>query len=300
MMSNEKTNLHKRIESGGSIVMAEVIPPQSLGVEQIRALAKRFDGRVHALGVSDNHDQIHMSVLAMSSLILAEGVEPVMHMVTRDRNRVALTSDGLGARALGVRNILCTSGTHQSLLPFEDAKSVFDIDATLLIQSFRDLDTTAADGTQAPLCLGAVASPYADPLELQLRRLEQKVSVGAQFMITHPVFDLDRFFRWWNEVTARGLHKHAAFLAGIKILTDAEAAKAYREKRPSPMVPDEVVNRLESKDNKRACRAEGIKIALETIEKLSAADGLRGFEVVCDDDTEASLEVLESLKKKLG
>ena len=305
-MRQEITNLQKRIESGGPIIIAEITPPQSLGGAKIRTMAKGFAGKVHALGVSDNRDGIRMSALAAASLIRAEGVEPIMHMVTRDRNRVALLSDCIGAFTLGIGNILCTSGTHQSLLPFGDAKSVFDIDATLLLKSCKELEKNAAvsgdDGSGGPahLCLGAVASPFADPLELQLRRLDQKISAGAQFMVTHPVFDLDRFFAWWKEVTARGLQKKAAFIAGVKILTDAESAKAFAEKRPVPLVPDPIIERLASPSDKRGSRAEGIAIAFETIEKLSAADGLRGFEIVCDDDHEAAIEVLERLKSKLG
>ena len=297
--------LQKRIESGKLIILSEIAPPMSSDPEQVRALARRFAGKVHALGVSDNKDGVAMSALAAASLVAEEKVEPVLHMATRDRNRTALISDFLGARALGVRNFLCTSGTHQALLSFRSAKNVFDIDATVLLQSLAGLGKNAAivgeqniDGPGS-YCLGAVVSPYADPVELQLPRLAQKVFVGARFIVTHPVFDLDRFKAWWNEVTQRGLHAKAAFIAGIKVLTDANTAKAFAEKRPAPMVPDAILQRIVSKTDANSCRAEGIKIAFETIEKLSAMDGLRGFEVVCDDDPGAATEVLDGLKSRL-
>jgi methylenetetrahydrofolate reductase (NADPH) len=305
-MQQEKTKLQSRIESGKQILVAEISPPRSSDASLVSSLAKRFVGHVHALGVSDNRDGVRMSALAAASIVAAEGVEPVLHMTTRDRNRAGLVSDCLGAHALGIRNILCTSGTHQSLQPFHTAKNVFDIDATILLQSLKGLGKDASIvgeeniDSHVSYCLGAVASPFADPLELQLPRLAQKIFVGAQFLITQPVFDIDRFFTWWKEVTKRSLQEKSAFIAGIKVLTDSASAKAYAEKRPLPLITDAVIKRLLSQPDAKKCRQEGIKIALETVEKLSEAQGLRGFEIVCDKDLDASLEILDSLKSKLG
>jgi methylenetetrahydrofolate reductase (NADPH) len=304
-MPQEKTALQKRIESGNPVIIAEIAPPKSLDAASIRAMAKWFAGKVHALGVSDNRDSIRMSAMAAASIVLAEKIEPILHMVTRDRNRIALLSDCIGAQAIGIHNILCTSGTHQSLLPVDDAKNVFDFDATLLLQNCRNLqndvsfvDEKAANG-QARLCMGAVASPFADPMELQIARIAQKINAGAQFLVTPPLFDLDRFSKWWKEVTARGLHQKAAFIAGIKVLTDVSSAREYAAKRPVPMVPDSVISRLASKEDPSACRTEGIAIAAETIQKLSDQKGIRGFEIVCDEELDASLELLDSLKSQL-
>jgi methylenetetrahydrofolate reductase (NADPH) len=304
-MQQEKTKLQDRIESGKQIILSEIAPPMSPDASLVRTLAKRMAGHVHALGVSDNRDGVHVSALAAASIVAAEGVEPVMHMTTRDRNRAALISDCLGAHALGVRNILCTSGTHQSLLPFHGAKNVFDIDATILLQSIRGLEKNASIvgieniNAHVSYCLGAVASPFADPVELQLPRLAQKIFVGAQFLITQPVFDVDRFLAWWKEVTARSLHEKSAFIAGIKVMTDAASAKVYAEKRPVPLISDAIIKRLASQQDAKKCRQEGIKIALETVEKLSAAQGLRGFEIVCGEDQDAALEILDTLKSDL-
>ena len=300
-MPYEKSNLQKRIKSRKQIVLAEIAPPQSADGARVRAAAKSFSGKVHALGVCDNRDGVRMSALAAASIILSEGVEPVLHITTRDRNRTALISESLGAQAMGIKNVLCTSGTHQSLLPFHAAKNVYDIDATILLQSLKGLEKNASivgeksiDG-HMPFCLGAVASPYADPIELQLPRLAQKIFAGAQFVITQPIFDFDRFGLWWKEVTNRGIPGKAAFIAGIKVLISGESAKAYAEKRPLPMVPEAMITRLASKSDTQGGRKEGIKIALETIEKLSTINGLRGFEIACDDDHEVALEILESL-----
>ncbi len=305
-MQEDKTNLLKRIESGKPIILAEITPPKSPDASVVRILAKRFAGKVHALGVSDNRDGVHVAALAAASIISSEGVEPVLHMTTRDRNRAALVSDCLGAFTLGIRNILCTSGTHQSLQPFHSAKNVYDIDATVLLQSIRGLEKNASIvgeeniDVHVSYCLGAVASPYADPIELQLPRLAQKIFAGAQFLMTQPVFDVDRFLIWWKEVMGRGLHTKAAFIAGIRVLTDPEKAKVYSEKRPQPFVPVDVFKRLAAQPDAKKQHAEGVKIALETVERLSSAQGLRGFEIVCEEDHDAAVEILDTLKSKLG
>ncbi len=240
-----------------------------------------------------------MSALAAASFIAAEGVEPLLHVVTRDRNRIALISDCLGASALGIGNILCTSGTHQTLGKCRVAKNVFDIDSVHLLESLSGLSKDASivgeDAIEdcGTFCLGAVAAPYADPAELHLMRLSKKVSAGAQFMITQPVFDVDRFKAWWEKVTSRGLHEKAAYVAGIRPLLDADGAKAYAGQRPNPMVPDSVIEALQSKPDKTAQREAGIEIAVETVKRLEELAGLRGFEVCVDGDADAALEIIE-------
>jgi methylenetetrahydrofolate reductase (NADPH) len=303
-MSHEKSFLQKRITSGKPVVLAEIAPPSSSEVAEVKTLAAAFAGRVHCLGVSDNREGVTMSALAAASIIRSEGIEPVLHMTTRDRNRSALVADFLGAQALGIRDILCTSGTHQTLGPFRSAKNVFDIDSTILLQTFRNLGSDASlvgadrlDGA-VPMCLGAVASPYADPIELQLPRLARKIFLGAQFIITHPVFDLDRFGIWWNEVTKRGLHRNAAFIAGIRVLTGGDSAALFAARRPQPQVTDAILKRLSGKSAEKA-RAEGIAVAIETIGKLSALDGIRGFEIISDEDPAAAVDVLQTLKSEL-
>jgi methylenetetrahydrofolate reductase (NADPH) len=305
-MQNEKTNLQKRIEAGKQIVLAEVSPPKSANGDAMTALAKKFAPQVNALGIGDNREGVGMAALAAAALVNSAGVEPILHVTTRDRNRAALAADCLGAHALGVRNLLCTSGTHQTLLGFKSAKNVFDIDPIQLLSTLKNLDKNATllgeEKIEGPLsfCLGGVASPFADPLELQVAKLAQKVSVGAQFLITQPVFDLDRFASWWSEISKRGLQAKTAIIAGVKVFTDAKTTKAFAEKRPLPLVPVTLLDRLASKSGADKMRAEGIRIALETIEKLSALEGLRGFEISCDEDHDAAVEVLNSLKSYKG
>jgi methylenetetrahydrofolate reductase (NADH) len=298
-MTRDKTNLQELIESGKPILLAEVSPPLDGDAEVVRQTARRYKGKVHALGVSDNRDRVCMSALAAAVLVKAEEVEPILHVITRDRNRIALISDFLGAQALGIGNMLCTTGTHQTLGSFRAAKNVFDIDSTQLLQAYANLATdaglvgeTAING-HGPVCLGAVASQDADPAQLQIMRLVKKVAAGARFMITQPVFDLERFSSWWKEVTAQSIHEKAAFLAGIEILTDAEAAQALAQRRPAPLIPAAVLERLGSQSDKGAQRAVGIEIAVATIRQLSDITGLRGFEIRCGQDHDAVLEVIE-------
>jgi methylenetetrahydrofolate reductase (NADPH) len=240
-----------------------------------------------------------MSALAAASLVAAEGVEPILHVTTRDRNRIALASECLGAHALGVRNLLCTTGTHQTLGSCRGARNVFDIDSIQLLRMCDDLPSSravlGADGLQCAgsFCLGAVAAPYADPLEMQVARLAKKAAAGAKFLITQPVFDLERFETWWNEVTRAGIHERVAILVGIQPLTDAEGAKAWAETSPRPMIPDAVLARLSSRPDASAQRAAGIELACETIERLSELEGLRGFEIRSDGDDDAAIEVIE-------
>ena len=296
-MAEATTGLQKRIESGEPLLLAELSPPTGGDPAPLREAARRYAGKVHAVGISDNRDRVSMSALAAASLVAAEGVEAILHVITRDRNRIALVSDYLGARALGIGNLLCTTGVHQTLGRFRAAKNVFDVDSTQLLRIYTDL---SADGSvvgeerieaAGPVCLGGVANPYADPLPMQLIRLAKKVSAGARFLITQPVFDVERFSVWLKEVTQRGLHEEAAIVAGIRPLGNAEAARAFAGQRPSPMVPEAVLERIASGADRRSQRAAGIEIAVETIERLSAMEGLRGFQIGGDDG--AALETIE-------
>jgi methylenetetrahydrofolate reductase (NADPH) len=303
-MEHEQTVLGQRIASGKPLLLAEISPPQGSDAAAVRQVARKCAGKVHAVGVSDNRDHVSMSALAAASLVAAEGVEPILHVVTRDRNRIALVSDALGAQALGIRNLLCTSGTHQTLGSFHDAKSVYDIDSVQLLQTYSNLSSDAAlvgensIAGAGPFCLGGVASPDADPLELQIVRLTKKAGNGAQFLITQPVFDVDRFDRWWKEVTRRGLQKRVAVVAGIRPLLSAKEAEELSTKRPSPQIPEATLKRLGSNNDAATARAAGIAVAVETIQRLAKCEGLRGFQVCIDGDVDAALEVID--KASLG
>lgn len=298
-METGMTSLQQRIEAGKPLLLAEMSPPQGSDPAAVRAVAQRFAGKVHAVGVSDNRDRVAMSALAAATLISAEGVEPILHMITRDRNRIALVSDALGARALGLRNVLCTSGGHQTLGDFRASRNVFDVDPVQLLQAFHgttvngSFPAKAAVAAAGPFCLGAVASPYADPLELQVIRLAKKHAAGACFFITQPIYDLERFQHWWDAVVRRGLHEKAAFVAGIRPLQSAQQAAELHQQRPSPRIPQTILDRLSAPSAAAAQHDAGIRTAVETIERLRALPGLRGFQVCGDGSVDAALEVIE-------
>jgi methylenetetrahydrofolate reductase (NADPH) len=228
-----------------------------------------------------------------------EGVEPILHVVTRDRNRIALVSECLGAVALGIHNILCTTGTHQTLGPARAAKNVFDLDSIQLLQAYANLAADAAFvGEQrfenaGPFCLGAAVSQHADPPEMQMMRLAKKIEAGAQFAITQPVFDVERFEAFWADVAERGFHKEVAVLAGIRLLSGADAAKAIAATRPDPKVPGDIFERLSAKADAATQQAEGVAIAVETIQRLSQTPGLRGFAISGDGNDAAALSVIQ-------
>lgn len=298
-MAETETLFQARIASGKPVLVVEIAPPKSGNPASLREIAKRYAGKVHAIGVNDNRDGIRMSALAASGIIATEGMDPILHIVTRDRNRVALISECLGAQALGVRNMLCTSGAHQTLGVCPAAKNVYDIDSIQLLDTLAKLGTGGSavckesfDGA-GPFCLGGVAAPFADPLELQLMRLAKKVKAGAKFLITQPVYDLERFKAWWEQVVQRGLHTKTAILAGIQPLLDAYAAKAFAASRPAPLIPQNVLDRLATAGDKAAQRAAGIALSAETIQQLSALEGLRGFQICAEGDDTAALEIIE-------
>ncbi len=304
-MIEQATSLHERILRGKTILLAEISPPRGVDPARVRDAVRRLTGKVHALGVSDNRERVAMSALAAASLVAAEGLEPILHVATRDRNRIALVSEALGAQALGIRNLLCTSGTHQTLGHFRAAKNVYDVDSIQLLKTYAGLPSDGGllgeegglDGA-GPFCLGAAAAPDADPLELQISRLVKKTRAGAVFLVTQPVFDLERFDAWWQEVVRRGIHEKVAVLAGIQPLTSGPLADAQAGKRPLPRIPESMLQRIVSESDPAARRARAIEIAVETIGRLSSFRGLRGLSISGDGDLEAALKVIE--KSGLG
>ncbi len=295
-MNTKHSTFKDLIQSGDTVVTVELMPPASGVPEAFKETVGRMKGRVHAVGISDNRTRIGMSALAAASLAASAGVTPIMHMVTRDRNRIALLSDLMGAQALGIANLLVTTGTHQTLGRFRAAKNVFDIDSIQLLKECSGKGTILENGASpAGLCVGATAAPFADPAALQLVRLGKKVSVGASFVVTQSVFDTDRFADWWRSVTAKGLQEKTAVIAGIQALLTPDEVAAATAKRPDPRIPETTLKRLSGASN---LRGEGIAVAVETIKKLRSVKGLRGFDIRCDGDPDAALEIID--KSGLG
>jgi methylenetetrahydrofolate reductase (NADPH) len=224
-----------------------------------------------------------MSSLAGSLFCLREGLEPIMQIVCRDRNRIAMQSDVLGASSLGIRNILCLSGDHQSFGTQPDAKNVFDVDSTqelMMFSRMRDrseLWSGHSLKTAPELFLGCVANPFGDPKDLHMMRLMNKSAAGAQFVQTQPVFDIAVFEEWMAEVVKNRIHEKTKIIAGVLPIKNRNTAKRLAHDVPGLSVPGDIVERMSSAADEEA---EGLKIAAETIESVRKIKGISGIHIM--------------------
>jgi methylenetetrahydrofolate reductase (NADPH) len=239
-----------------------------------------------------------MSSLAACSLLLSRGLEPVLQVVVRDRNRIALQADILGASAIGIKNILCLSGDHQCFGNQPQAMGVFDLDSIQLVQTVKNMrdQGTVLGGeslTKSPqLFIGAAANPFADPLELRVIRLAKKIRAGADFIQTQCVYNLQRFQEWMNMIRGKGLTEQVSILAGVTPLKSAGMARYMRDKVAGMDIPDEVITRIEGVPKGKQ-RKEGIQICVETIQRLKEMQGIKGFHVMAIEWEEAVGEIVE-------
>jgi methylenetetrahydrofolate reductase (NADPH) len=224
-----------------------------------------------------------MSSLAGCLLLMQTGAEPVLQMVVRDRNRLALQSDILGAAALGIRNVLCLAGDHQRLGNHPTAAGAYDIDPIQLIQMIKTLrdDHRVESGEtitgEVPLYIGTVAHPFAEPLELHMITLAKKIRAGADFIQTQAIYELPRFMAWMDKVREQGLHEKAHILASVLPIKSVEMARRMRSGVPGMRLPDELVERIERAAD---AKAEGIRICVETIEQLKRVPGVHGIHIM--------------------
>ncbi len=277
------SRLQQIFENGAFAVTAEIGPPMSADKENVIEKAKELKPYADAANVTDNQTSIvRMSSLAGSVLALGEGVEPIMQMTCRDRNRIAIQSDLLGAWALGVRNILCLSGDHQSFGNDRGAKNVYDIDSVQLVKALADMRDEgkfmSGKVSKHPpqFFIGTTANPFADPFELQLIRLKKKIDAGARFVQTQAIYDLDKFEEWMKAVREMGLHKKAFIQAGVMVNKSARSIE-MTQKVPGMSIPDELVTRMK---NASDVQEEGKKIVLESIERLKKIEGIAGLHIM--------------------
>jgi methylenetetrahydrofolate reductase (NADPH) len=278
------SNLESVLEAGRFAVTAEIGPPKSASATAVRKKTRLLKGCADAFNLTDNQTAIvRLSSMASSVVCIQEGIEPIMQMTCRDRNRIAMQSDLLGAASLGVKNVLCISGDHQTFGNQREARNVYDLDPVQQLMVFRGMrDLGQVWGGDAleerpQLFLGAAANPFADPFEFRVARLAKKVSAGADFVQTQAIFDLERFERFMTLVRERGLDRKTHILAGVVPLKSANAAKFMKTKVSGMSVPDEVVERMKAAaDPKR----EGIKICVESIERLRSMEGVHGIHIM--------------------
>jgi methylenetetrahydrofolate reductase (NADPH) len=277
--------LESVLRSGGFAVTAELGPPKGVDVAAIRRKIDILKGWVDAANVTDNQTAVvRLSSIATSAILVREGLEPVVQMVARDRNRIAIQSDILGAAALGVRNVLCLSGDHQGAGSEPGAANVYDIDSVQMLavlKGLRDEGRFAGGGEvggRPPLFLGAAWSPAADPQEIRVARLDKKVRAGAQFVQTQGVFDVDAFRGAVGRAGDAGLLDKVFVLAGIIPLKSAGMARHMAREVPGVSIPDAVVARLAAAG--KAAREEGTRIAVETIQAVREIPGVRGVHIM--------------------
>ncbi len=278
------TNLEKVLESSRFAVTAEAGPPKGTSAAVIQRKGELLRHCCDAVNVTDNQTAIvRMSSLAGCTLLKQQGVDPVMQIVCRDRNRIAIQSDVLGAVAMGVGNVLCLSGDHQKFGNHPTAKGVFDIDSIQLIQTLKRMrdEKKFLSGDdisgEVPLFIGAVANPYADPFEFRVARLAKKVKAGADFIQTQAVYNIVKFARWMEMVTDRGWDKEVHILAGVIPIRSVGMARYMRDYVSGVSVPDEIITRMEEA---KSAKEEGLKIALEIIEQLKEIPGIHGIHIM--------------------
>ncbi|KPL22771.1 MAG: methylenetetrahydrofolate reductase [Phycisphaerae bacterium SM1_79] len=279
------SRLEKVLTADKFAVTAELGPPQNANPEAIKKKAQYCLNNVDGANITDNQTAIvRMSSIAAASIAISCGVEPVVQMVCRDRNRIAMQSDILGAAALGVKNFLCLSGDHQKFGNHPQAANVFDIDSMQLIamiKKMRDdkqfLSGDAIKEHEPRLFIGAVENPFADPFEFRVLRLAKKIEAGADFIQTQCVFDVDKFSKWMELVVEAGLHKKVYILAGLTPVRSAKALIYMKNEVAGMSIPDELIKRMESA---KEPKEEGIKICLEMIESVKKIDGVSGIHLM--------------------
>jgi methylenetetrahydrofolate reductase (NADPH) len=294
-----ESRLRKILKAGHFAVTAECGPPKGADPEVLRGKGKILKGYVDSVNVTDNQTGVvRLSSLASCAILRSEGLDPVLQMVTRDRNRIALQSDVLGASALGIRNILCLSGDHQSLGNQKEAKGVFDIDSMQLLRAVRGMrDEGVILGgdklsTRPDLFIGAVENPFGDPQSYRVRRLAKKMRAGAEFIQTQCIYNLSLFREFTTQVRDAGLADKVYLLGGVTPLKSARMAEYMKKNVAGMDIPDEIIDRMKGVPAGEQ-RAEGIRIAVETIHSLREMKGVSGVHIMAIEWEEAVPEIVE-------
>lgn len=313
------SNLEKILRGGHFAVTGELGPPQSADGEVIREKAALLKGYCDAVNITDNQTAIvRMSSIGAGTIVVQEGLEPVIQMTCRDRNRLAIQSDLLGAYALGMRNLLCLTGDHQSFGNHPESKNVFDMDSVQLVQAVANMRDEcifqcgdAFKGIEPRFFVGAAAAPFADPIDFRPYRLAKKVNAGADFIQTQLVYDVDAFAQYMEKVRELGLHEKTFILAGVGPLKSPGMARYMKNNVPGILVPDEIIKEMNAagapwagkkkeeltKEDKKARSAAwkeaGINICIDLIQKLRAIEGVAGVHIMAIEWERAVKPIVE-------
>ena len=295
-----KKSFKDQLSSGEFVVTAEYLPKAASEDTSVKDAVKALQDVPSAVNVADNPFGAVMSSLAASVILAQSGIEPIYQIVTRDRNRIAMQSDLLGAAALGIRNVLCLSGYHQTLTEYPESANVYDLDSSQLIRLVTNMREQGRllNGEQIsgafPVTVGAVANPFLKPVELGILRLAQKVEAGANFIQTHPVFDVDAFGIWLAEVKKAGIADKATILAGVLPLASAAEAEELEKKYTEISIPADILERLRAAGDVQAQKKAGLAICVEIAGKLKNMNGLKGIHFLSGGKEEMLPEILSA------
>jgi methylenetetrahydrofolate reductase (NADPH) len=300
MNTTTPSKLEKIIAAGHLAVTSECGPPRDGRADVVGKKAELLKNHVDAINVTDNQTAVvRQCSLASCIRLKLMGLEPVLQMVTRDRNRIALQSDLLGATAFGIHNVLCLTGDHQRFGDHPSSINVFDMDSTRLIQTVKLMrdDGRLLGGHEMAegrprMFIGAAENPFADPFEIRVLRLAKKAAAGVQFIQTQCIYNMQKFKKWMQGVREMGLHEKVAILAGLTPMKNVGMAKYMKNRVPGIDVPDDIIKRLAGVPKEKQAD-EGIQICLEQIEELKQEEGIRGFHIMAIEWEEKVPDIVE-------
>ncbi len=315
------TTLERMLKAGHFAVTGELGSPQSAHGEEIRAKAALLKGYADGVNLTDNQTAIvRISSIAAGAILVQEGLEPIIQMTCRDRNRLAIQADLLGAYALGMRNLLCLTGDHQIFGNHPTAKHVFDIDSIQLVQMVADMRDKKVfqcgdefKGIEPRFFVGAASAPLADPLDFRPYRLAKKINAGANFIQTQLVYDVPAFAKFMEKVREMGLHEKTSILVGVGPLKSAGMARYMKNNVPGIDVPDEIIDRMtaagkgepwfgkknaemtkeEKRARSKARREEGIQVCIDLIKELREIEGVAGVHIMAIEWEKAVKPIVE-------
>ncbi len=298
MTTKTPSRLERVLASGQLAVTSECGPPRGSSPEAVTKKAELIKDFVDAVNITDNQTSVtRMCSLAACIRLKLMGLDPILQMVTRDRNRIALQSDILGAASFDIYNVLCLSGDHQSFGDCAQGQNVHDLDSMQLIQTVRRMRDEGkflggGDIERPPkMFVGAAANPFADPYEIRVPRLAKKVAAGVEFIQTQCIYNLDKFEQWMKEVADRGLTEKVYILAGLTPLKSAGMARYMKNRVPGMDVPEAVVKRMADTPKEKQAD-EGVNICVESIQRLQSVAGVAGFHLMAIEWEEKVPEIV--------
>ncbi len=291
------SNLEKLLKRGEFVVTSELGPPRGASREAVEKKSEILKGYADAFNLTDCQTaMVRLSSIAAGTILVNLGMEPIIQMTCRDRNRIAIQSDILGAAALGMKNLLCLTGDHQCFGDHPDAKGVFDIDSIQLLDIVRQMrdEKKFQSGEEIKveprLFLGAAENPFADPFKFRAIRLAKKIRAGTDFIQTQIIYNIEKFEEWMGLVRDMGLHKKVFILAGVTPIRSLGMAKYMKKNVPGMDVPDEIIKRLEGAEKKKA---EGINICLDIIDRVRKIEGVAGVHIMAIEWEDIVPEIVE-------